>query len=273
MVAATEETAKNKATLNKDELEHKIEIATQTLDRNISFVANCDNKTSIVLASFGVLLAIILTNEGLNEILNIVKTCIATKTFCNILYLLCLAGATFVMVFGLFNLGSVLAANTTEEAIGKKDESSHIFFAGIRKNGDYETYNQKFAPNRTVSDWLCADEGELDAYLADPLCRESISAGLFYQLLGSMKRTGSSSAYENWDKNLPVLLLSGQDDPVGDGGKGVKKVYASMQKAGLKQVSMHLFTGARHDLLHEESNGCAEQARKILLNWIMKSMM
>lgn len=144
MTVETGEKAKTDTRPDKEELNYKIEIATQTLDRNISFVANCDNKTSIVLASFGVLLAIILTNEGLNEILNIVKTCIATKTFCNILYLLCLAGATFVMVFGLFNLGSVLAANTTEEAIGKKDESSHIFFAGIRKNGDYETYNQKF---------------------------------------------------------------------------------------------------------------------------------
>lgn len=144
MTVETGEKTKTDTRPDKEELNYKIEIATQTLDRNISFVANCDNKTSIVLASFGVLLAIILTNEGLNEILNIVKTCIATKTFCNILYLLCLAGATFVMVFGLFNLGSVLAANTTEEAIGKKDESSHIFFAGIRKNGDYETYNQKF---------------------------------------------------------------------------------------------------------------------------------
>ena len=144
MTVETGEKTKTDTRPDKEELNYKIEIATQTLDRNISFVANCDNKTSIVLASFGVLLAIILTNEGLNEILNIVKTCIATKTFCNILYLLCLAGATLVMVFGLFNLGSVLAANTTEEAIGKKDESSHIFFAGIRKNGDYETYNQKF---------------------------------------------------------------------------------------------------------------------------------
>ena len=144
MTVETGEKTKTDTRPDKEELNYKIEIATQTLDRNISFVANCDNKTSIVLASFGVLLAIILTNEGLNEILNIVKTCIATKTICNILYLLCLAGATFVMVFGLFNLGSVLAANTTEEAIGKKDESSHIFFAGIRKNGDYETYNQKF---------------------------------------------------------------------------------------------------------------------------------
>lgn len=144
MTATTEEKSKNRPELNEEDLEYKIEIATQTLDRNIGFVTNCDNKTSIVLATFGVLLAIILTNEGLNEIFTIVKACIASKSFCSILYLLCFAGAIFSMVLGMFNLGSVLVAKTSEEAIGRKDENSRIFFAGIRKNGNYNTYQQKF---------------------------------------------------------------------------------------------------------------------------------
>ena len=86
MTVMPEEKAKAEAIPNKEDIEYKIEIATQTLDRNIGFVTNCDNKTSIVLAVFGVLLAIILTNEGLNEIFNIVRTCIATMTFCSISY-------------------------------------------------------------------------------------------------------------------------------------------------------------------------------------------
>ena len=144
MPVITEEKENNELFLNTEDLEYKIEIATQTLDRNIGFVTNCDNKTSIVLAAFGVLLAIILTNEGLNEILNIVKVCIAIKTSCSILYLLCFAGTIFTMVLGIFDLGSVLVAKTSEEAIGRKDENSRIFFAGIRKNGGYNTYHQKF---------------------------------------------------------------------------------------------------------------------------------
>ncbi len=144
MAAVTEKKGKTDTMPDKEDLNYKIEIATQTLDRNIGFVTNCDNKTSIVLASFGVLLTIILTNEGLNEIFNIVEACIAAKSFCNVLYLLCLVGAAFVMVLGMFNLGSVLTAKTSEEAIGRKDEKSRIFFAGIRKNTDYEIYNQKF---------------------------------------------------------------------------------------------------------------------------------
>jgi hypothetical protein len=140
----TEEMPKEETGLSQEELEYKIEIATQTLDRNISFIANCDNKTSIVLATVGALLTIILTNEGLNEIFNIVKSCIETKNFCNIFFLICFASATFILGIGLFNLGRVLVAKTTEEAIGRKDENSRIFFAGIRKSGDYKTYNQRF---------------------------------------------------------------------------------------------------------------------------------
>lgn len=137
------------------------------------------------------------------------------------------------------------------------------------KQLSFETYNKKFAPNRTVADWLCADEAELDAYIADPLCRESISATLFHSLLGAMKRTGAKDTYRSWSKQLPILLLSGQDDPVGDFGKGVTAVKQAMDKAGLTHVELRLFPHARHDLLHETSSGCAEQVRTILASWIL----
>ena len=131
----------------------------------------------------------------------------------------------------------------------------------------FGTYNQKFKPNRTAADWLCADETELDKYLADPLVRKDISSGLFWELLGSMKRTGSAFEYDGWDVSLPILLISGQDDPVGDGGKGVQAIYRCMVKNGMENVTRKLFPKARHDLLHEEKNG-AEAARKLIAEWI-----
>ena len=137
------------------------------------------------------------------------------------------------------------------------------------KKLSFETYNSKFTPNRTEFDWLCSDDAELDTYIQDSLCSDSISAGLFWQLLGSMKRTGNSSAYKNWDKKMPVLLLSGEKDSVGDDGRGVEKVKQTMNNAGIRNVSMHLFPDARHDILHEEKSGCANQVRKILINWML----
>ena len=133
----------------------------------------------------------------------------------------------------------------------------------------FETYNQKFKPNRTGADWLCADETELDRYLDDPLIRKDISAGLFRDLLGSMKRTGGASAYDGWDTSLPVLLISGEDDPVGTNGQGVRSLYNRMKKAGLENAAMKLFPGARHDLLHEEKS-CAAAVRKFIAQWIFR---
>lgn len=135
------------------------------------------------------------------------------------------------------------------------------------KQISFGNYNQKFKPNRTTADWLCADCTQLDEYLADPLCRKTISAGLFWQLLGSMKRTGSRDTYRGWNKDMPILLLSGQDDPVGDSGKGVLAVKKRMEKAGLCSVTMELLPNARHDLLHEEATAAAD-ARNILIRWM-----
>lgn len=135
------------------------------------------------------------------------------------------------------------------------------------KQLSFGNYNQKFKPNRTTADWLCADCTQLDTYLADPLCRKTISAGLFWQLLGSMKRTGSRDAYRGWNKDAPILLISGRDDPVGDSGKGVVAVKKRMEKAGIRRVTLELLPNARHDLLHEEATAAAD-ARNILLRWM-----
>ena len=146
--------------------------------------------------------------------------------------------------------------------------------AGFDKTTDlvrqlsFGTYNQKFKPNRTAADWLCADETELDKYLADPLVRKDISAGLFWELLGSMKRTGKVTTYGEWNKEMPILLLYGSDDPVGDSGKGVQKVYDQMRQAGMQNIIFQQFPGARHDLLHEETNG-AETVRHCIADWLV----
>jgi alpha-beta hydrolase superfamily lysophospholipase len=138
------------------------------------------------------------------------------------------------------------------------------------KKLSFETYNEKFRPNETDSDWLCADGDELYEYMRDSLCRKYISAGLFLQLLGSMKRTGKSRAASKWRRDMPVLLLSGEDDPVGNGGKGVGTVSKRLKKCGMTDVTVRLFANARHDLLHEKQSGNADEAVKTLLCWLEK---
>ena len=136
------------------------------------------------------------------------------------------------------------------------------------QNLSFGQYNKKFKPNRTVSDWLCSDIHQLDDYISDELCRQDISAGLFYDLLSSMKRTGNKAAYTCWNKYMPVLLISGKNDPVGDMTKGIMTVYQTMKKADINHLRIEVIDKARHDLLHEEESGAAIKAIKIIKEFI-----
>lgn len=118
---------------NKIDLDTKIELATQTLERNISFIVNCDNKSSIVLAFIGVILTIILTNDGLKGIFKIIKKCIEVKTFSNILYLLFLGISIYIMLYGIYNLGKVLIAKVSQKADGLGERNSNIFLQVFKK--------------------------------------------------------------------------------------------------------------------------------------------
>ena len=174
--------------------------------------------------------------------------------------------------------GAILIGTGTQPApllsILMKIVEGEIKNAGFNRNTplvqrlSFETYNSKFTPNTTHADWLCADQTQLNRYLNDRECRKVISAGLFYQLLASMKHTGNTDSYRNWNKSMPVLLISGMDDPVGDMGKGVKKVLGQMKKAGMSNVQMHLYPHARHDVLHEEIAGTARDVRELIFRWL-----
>ena len=145
----------------------------------------------------------------------------------------------------------------------------HDSTTDLVRNLSFGTYNKKFSPNRTRADWLCSDETELDKYITDALCKEDISAGLFWQLLASMKRTADKNTYQKWKKDMPVLLISGEDDPVGDAGKGVRLVEKSMKNGGLKNVTLKLYPGARHDILHEEKLGTASSVYQVIKDMML----
>ena len=130
-------------------------------------------------------------------------------------------------------------------------------------------YNLKFKNPRTEKDWLCSDEKQLADFMADPLSRENFSAGLFCQMLGAMERQGNDNAFDNWNKDIPILLLYGEMDPVGDFGKGVEAFHDRMKKAGIRNITSHGFPGARHQILREEACGAAENARQIIADWLM----
>ena len=133
------------------------------------------------------------------------------------------------------------------------------------KKMSLESYNKFFEPNRTYCDWLLASESALDEYINDELCGDSISAGLFYEMINAMMYTGKAANNKTVDINTPILLLSGEKDPVGDFGKGIDLVYNMFKKVGVQDVEKKMYEGMRHDILREDNK---EDVYKDIINWI-----
>ncbi len=129
----------------------------------------------------------------------------------------------------------------------------------------FENYNKGFAPNKTEFDWLCVSETSLDEYMKDPLRGEAISAGLFRELIDGMSFTARKINQKKMDTEMPILLISGAEDPVGDRGKGVMRTWRSFGKVGMKDVDMKIYPGLRHDILHDEGR---EEIYEYLYQWI-----
>lgn len=118
----------------------------------------------------------------------------------------------------------------------------------------FGSYNKHFEPNQTKADWLCANKPELDAYLADPMVGKGFTAGLFRELLYGMAYTGSLRKMKKMDKNIPILFISGEDDPVGDFTNGVHKAAEAFKSVKVNDITERYYPGMRHDIFHEANS-------------------
>lgn len=128
-------------------------------------------------------------------------------------------------------------------------------------------YNKAFSPNKTDFDWIAADPDTVKAYAMDPLCGQCVTIGLFQDMLGGIHFNQQMENLRKMDVNTPILFISGQDDPVGDMGKGVVLSRDAFTAAGVKDTSLLLYPGLRHEILNEASR---EQVYGDILHWLEK---
>ena len=140
----------------KPNIDYQIEITTQTLERNLGFISNCDNKASIILTAVGVLLTIILTSEGLASIKDILKKSLSQITFLNFIYMFMFFSSVIILLSGILFLISVLIARSgISETKGSKN--SLIFFGGINsfnKIANYEKAIKKMDKKDLLDDLI-----------------------------------------------------------------------------------------------------------------------
>ena len=129
----------------------------------------------------------------------------------------------------------------------------------------FDEFNKKFKPNRTKLDWISSDEAAVDAFEADPYRIENFSIGVFADILTNSKQLNQTSAFVNTPDELPILIFSGDEDPVGEMGKGVTKVAMNYERNGNKALTFNLYKGGRHEMLNEKNR---EEVEEDIITWL-----
>ena len=134
----------------------------------------------------------------------------------------------------------------------------------------FGAYNKLFAPNRTKVDWLSADESNVDDYIADPLCGADATVGLFRQMLHGIRFNQRQSNLRRMDADTPVLFVAGDKDPVGSCGKGVIQSYEAFKAAGVRDCTLKLYPGLRHEILNEKPQ--RDQITNDIETWLLSKL-
>ena len=115
----------------------------------------------------------------------------------------------------------------------------------------FGSYNKKFNNGEKVKgSWLTTDMETRKKYWADDFCTFKFTVSAMGDLIRLMKYSNLNSWFKNISSDLPILIVSGQDDPVGNYGKGIIQVSSKLARNG-KNVKHILYEGARHEILND----------------------
>ena len=112
------------------------------------------------------------------------------------------------------------------------------------------SYNNFFKPNRTKKDWISSDDDNVDNYIADSLCGFPVTNGLWDDLANGILKVFNNNNYSLSDNSIPIFIISGSKDPVGENGKGVIRLNNFLSNI-FSNVSIKIVDKARHEVFSE----------------------
>ena len=129
----------------------------------------------------------------------------------------------------------------------------------------FGSYNSHYPKEEGVNAWLTRDVARVASRQTDPFTNYMFTVSAYIDLFDALGESNSKRWYENYPKNLPTLVISGDDDPVGDYGKGVREVYNNLAAEKLENLTLKTYEGARHELFNEINS---DEVFDYLFAWI-----
>jgi alpha-beta hydrolase superfamily lysophospholipase len=127
--------------------------------------------------------------------------------------------------------------------------------------------NAPFEPARTPFDWLSRDSAVVDAFINDPLCFPQLRPASLDSFLAAAPRLCDPDQLIAIRHDLPVLVFSGGEDPIGQRLEGVRLLIERYRRSGMWRISQYFYPGARHEMLNET---CSADVRATLLRWMSR---
>ena len=112
-------------------------------------------------------------------------------------------------------------------------------------------YNKDFKEPQTSVDWLSRDPANNKQFENDPMCSHPFTVNAYYAVYDALEQAEKPRLMENIDKDLPIFLVSGEEDPAGNRGKDIPRIAKWYQQEDIREVEYKLYKGDRHDILHE----------------------
>lgn len=119
-----------------------------------------------------------------------------------------------------------------------------VAFSGPYKKFDMDGHDPE-------NNWLTRDVKVVKEYYGEPRCRFVFTLNGYHMLMDTIYYDNQLENVKKIPAKLPIFIVSGEDDPVGDMGAGVKKVYHMHEQAGLKDITYKLYDNDRHEILNE----------------------
>lgn len=129
----------------------------------------------------------------------------------------------------------------------------------------FGTYNKRIHKNKTRVDWLTRDEEEVEKFINDPYCGTVFTTSFFYDLMKGLKITHKEENLNKIPKSLPILIFSGDADPVGRYGKGVDNLINLYKSLGIKNLHYKIYKDGRHEMLNEINK---DEVFEDIINWL-----
>lgn len=153
--------------------------------------------------------------------------------------------------------GAVLSGTTALDLLG----------AALQSGFKLEDMNAALPDVRTPFDWLSRDPAQVDAYIADPLCGFTVTAEGMGSMFANLGDLTADAMRARVRADLPLYLFVGDEDPVSNKAAWFYPLVERYRSAGLRDVSCHVFGGARHETLNETNR---EEVTAVLLAWIAR---